>query len=28
VWWGEKEEAEDKFDMAHDELIARGLVEE
>jgi dTDP-L-rhamnose 4-epimerase len=28
VNWGEKEEAEDKFDEAHDELLRRGLVEE
>ncbi len=28
VWWGEKEEAVDKFAEAHDELLGRGLVEE
>jgi len=28
VEWGEKEESEDKFDEAHEELLRRGLVEE
>jgi hypothetical protein len=28
VEWGEKEEAEDKFKDAHEELLRRGLVEE
>jgi hypothetical protein len=28
VEWGEKEEAEDKFEEAHEELLRRGLVEE
>ena len=28
VAWGEKEESEDKFDEAHEELLRRGLVEE
>ena len=28
VAWGEKEEAQDKFEVAHEELLKRGLVEE
>jgi dTDP-L-rhamnose 4-epimerase len=28
VGWGQKEEAEDKFEVAHEELMRRGLVEE
>ena len=28
VGWADREEAVDKFEEAHEELIARGLVEE